>query len=80
MPKKDLRRATIIVVASVTITLLLAFLTQNNKSNMNRKSSFLSNIENQKQKYIKKDVIKEEKRVDIKVLNLDGFSSIKSSE
>jgi len=80
LPKKDLRRATIIVVASVTITLLLAFLTQNNKSNMNRKSSFLSNIENQKQKYIKKDVIKEEKRVDIKVLNLDGFSSIKSSE
>jgi len=80
LPKKDLRRATIIVVASVTITLLLAFLTQNNKSNMDIKSSFLTNIENQKEEYVKKEIVKEENRVDIKVLNLDGFGSVKSRD
>jgi len=80
LPKKDLRRATVIVATSIIITLLLAFLTHNNKSNVSIKSSFLNDIENKKQDYMKKETLKEEKIVDIKVLNLDGFSSVKSSE
>jgi len=78
--KQDLRRATILVVASIIITLILALLTSNYQPNLDKKSSFLANIENQKQEYKNIETVEKENRVDIKVLNLDDFGSVKSRD
>jgi len=72
--KKELRRATILVVASIFLAIIFALLPKNS-NNSNLKSSYLESVN--KQGVSKKNISKDIKRDDIKVLELDDFGSTK---
>jgi len=68
--KKEFRRATILVVASIFLAIIFALLPINS-NNQNLKSSYLQSIK--KQGTANKKSSKSLKRDDIKVLDLDDY-------
>lgn len=75
---RDFRRATIIVVASTVFAISFALFFTNTTNSKTQKSSFLTTIENKQTLDKKIQHKKEDKRSDIKVLELQGFGSVKN--
>jgi len=73
--KKDLRRATLLVVASIALAVLFALFPKDTNTN-NKKISYLEKLD--KKSSVTAPQVQKRNRDDIKVIELEDFGSVKA--